>query len=92
MSRLSDRLDRLEMKLQRDEVKHIFITKAEPDAPPVSGWECLQTGVRVERMECETDEALQARAAAADDEARRNGAAYEWPISLFLSWGDGWGH
>lgn len=89
---IKDRIEKLEARLIHSEHKSIFITKAEPDAPPVSGWECLQTGIRVERLDGETDEALQERAVAADDEARRNGAAAGWPISLFMSWGDGWSY
>jgi hypothetical protein len=62
------------------QTKHIFISPAELDAPPIFGWESLQTNIRVERLPEETDEELKSRAVAADDEARRNGAAAGWPI------------
>jgi hypothetical protein len=90
MSRIKDRLDRLEVKLQRPEVKHIFLVVV--DRPPVSGWESLQTNIRVERLPEETDEELKSRAIAADNEARRNGAGAGFPVSVFTSWGPGWSY
>jgi len=87
MSRLKDRIRTLETHLIRPEVKHIFIGVV---GKVPSGWECLQTGARVERLPGEDDEALQARAIQADDEARQGGASDCWPISVFRCWGPGW--